>query len=194
MTVAAWGEDAYLASMGATKITRTTHIFAIVSLLCVAHGGAGAEPFGDEQQPRRNRTLEVAGTGVHMFTTAIVHTETPTATGKIQTSTESVELSGDLRGRILYHPTSVYDFTNGTLVNTGHQVFSGTILDSEPTLVHDGTFKFEVDLATGATSGSVHLTRTLAGPRIRCDLTVTGTGMTPEGNATFAYAGRCRQP
>ena len=180
--------------MKATKIARTAHIVAIASLLCVAHGGAVAEPFGPEQQPPRGRTQQVAGTGVHMFTTAIVHTETTTATGKIQTSTESVELSGDLTGRILYHPTSVYDFTNGTLVNTGHQVFSGTILGSEPTLVHDGSFRFEVDLATGATTGSVHLTRTLAGPRIRCELAVTGTGMTPEGNAAFTYVGECRQP
>jgi hypothetical protein len=37
----------------------------------------------------------------------------------IQRSTETVELKGDLTGKVLYHVTSVFDFVNGTLVNTG---------------------------------------------------------------------------
>jgi hypothetical protein len=37
----------------------------------------------------------------------------------IQRSTETVELKGDLTGRILYHVTSTFDFANDSLVNTG---------------------------------------------------------------------------
>ena len=43
----------------------------------------------------------------------------------IQKSTETVELTGDLKGRVLYHVTSVFDFVQGTLVNTGDQVYLG---------------------------------------------------------------------
>jgi hypothetical protein len=134
----------------------------------------------------------VAGSGVHYFTTAIVHGSEPTETGFIQRSTETVDLEGDLVGRLLYQPVSVFDFANGTLVNTGHQVFSGTILGSAPTLLYDDAFRFEVDLGTGATIGEVHLDEDLAGPDIRCHLTIIGTGMTPAGNATFDYSGECR--
>jgi hypothetical protein len=41
---------------------------------------------------------------VHYFTTAMIHSQTPTATGMIQRSTDIIELSGDLKGRVLYHP------------------------------------------------------------------------------------------
>lgn len=136
--------------------------------------------------------LPVSGSGVHYFTTAIVHSTEPTPTGMVQRSTDTVELTGDLVGRIVYQPVSRFDFAKGTLVNEGSQVFSGTILGSAPVLLLDDTFRFDVDLASGATVGEVHLTHLLAGPDIRCDLTVTGTGMTPEGNATFDYAGECR--
>jgi hypothetical protein len=134
----------------------------------------------------------VEGSGIHYFTTAIVHSSEPTETGLIQKSTETVDLTGDLVGRLLYQPVSVFDFVRGTLVNTGHQVFSGTILGSAPVLLYDDSFRFEVDLATGATVGEVHLTDDLAGPDIRCKLAVVGTGMTPEGNAMFDYSGECR--
>jgi hypothetical protein len=134
----------------------------------------------------------VEGSGTHYFTTAIVHSSEPTETGFIQKSTETVDLTGDLIGRLLYQPVSVFDFAKGTLVNTGHQVFSGTILGSAPVLLYDDSFRFEVDLATGATVGEVHLTDDLAGPDIRCKLAIVGTGMTPEGNATFDYSGECR--
>ena len=79
----------------------------------------------------------VAGSGTHYLTTAIVHSTEPSPTGMIQRSTETVDLTGDLTGRILYHPTSVFDFVNGTLTNTGHQVFSGTVLGSAPVMLHD---------------------------------------------------------
>ena len=135
----------------------------------------------------------VSGSGVHYFTTGIIHSTEPTATGMIQRSTETVELAGDLVGRILYHPVSVFDFAAGTLVNTGNQVFSGTVLGSAPVLIHDDEFRFEVDLNTGITIGEVHLVDRIAGPRTRCHLEVTGTGqVTPDGDAIVDYTGVCK--
>lgn len=137
-------------------------------------------------------TLPVTGSGVHFFTTAIVHSQEPTPTGMVQRSTETVDLSGDLTGRILYQPVSVFDFANGTLVNTGRQVFSGTVLGSDPALLYDDEFRFDVNLTTGETTGKVYLTDRIAGPRARCELDIVGTGLTAEGNATFDYTGQCR--
>src|SRR5688572_17407971 len=119
-------------------------------------------------QSHQSVTRSVSGKAVHHFTTAIIHSETPTPTGKIQRSTDIIDLSGDLKGRVLYHPTSVIDTVKGTLVNTGNQVFSGTVLGSEPVLLHDDKFRFQVDLKTGGMeSGEVHLSNSLAGPKIR---------------------------
>ena len=142
---------------------------------------------------RQSTTRPVAGTAVHYFTTAIIHSQTPTATGMIQRSTDIIELSGDLKGRVLYHPTSVFDFVNGTLVNTGNQVFSGTVLGSAPVLLHDDEFRFEVNLNSGGLeSGEVHLSDRIAGPKIRCDLVAVGAGATtPEGNSIVDYSGPC---
>ena len=93
---------------------------------------------------------------------------------------------------VLYHPTSIFDFVNGTLVNTGHQVFSGTVLGSAPVMLYDDDFRFEVNLKTGIEYGEVHLHDRLAGPKVRCDLVVTGTGVkTPEGNLLADYTGTC---
>ena len=137
-------------------------------------------------------TRPVSGKAVHFFTTALIHSRETTATGMIQRSTDIVELSGDLVGRVLYHPTSVFDNVNGTLVNTGHQVFSGTVLGSAPVMLHDDTFRFDVNLRSGIESGEVHLTDRIAGPKIRCDLVASGTGVkTPEGNALVDYTGTC---
>lgn len=133
----------------------------------------------------------VSGTGVHYFTTAVVHSKVERAGRIVQRSTETVELQGDLAGRVLYHPVSTTDLSAGTLINTGHQVFSGTVLGSAPVLLYDDRFEFRIDLNTGATAGEVHLTKVLDGPDIRCDLRVTGTGMTPDGNARFEYRGEC---
>lgn len=137
----------------------------------------------------------VSGEGVHHFTTAIVHSVDETDTGLIQRSSEIVTLSGDLEGHLLYHPTSVIDFANETLVNTGTQLFSGTVLGSAPMILHDERFRFEVDLATGATTGTVHLGRSNDAPHeghwYECDLHVTGTGFTAAGDATFVYSGHC---
>ena len=144
-------------------------------------------------QGQQSRTRAVSGKAVHHFTTAIIHSQTPTTTGMIQRSTDIIELTGDLRGRVLYHPTSVFDFAKGTLVNTGNQVFSGTVLGSSPVLLHDDEFRFEVDLNTGGLeSGEVHLTGNIAGPKIRCDLVAVGVGeTTPEGDSVVDYSGAC---
>ena len=87
----------------------TAHLVAVAALLF---------PHPD------TRIVQVAGDGIDHLTTAIVHSKEDTAGGMIQRSTETVELHGDLTGRVLYHVTSVFDFAHGTLVNTGDQVFS----------------------------------------------------------------------
>lgn len=136
-------------------------------------------------------TVHVAGTGVDLLNTAIVHSQEPTPTGMIQRSTESVDLRGSLKGRVLYHVTSVFDFVHGTLVNTGDQVFSGTVAGSAPVLVHDDQFRFDVNLVTGTDTGQVYLFDHIAGPKVRCRLDVVGTGRNADGNPTFTYSGEC---
>lgn len=137
--------------------------------------------------------VAVSGTGTHLFSSAIVHSRIDTDVGFIQRSTETVELEGDLQGRVLYHPVSTFDLQAGTLTNTGDQVFSGTVLGSEPVLLHDEWYRFDVDLATGATVGEVFLAGHIAGPKVRCELNIDSTGVrTPEGDAVIAYTGRCR--
>lgn len=140
---------------------------------------------------RRDKTVQVAGSGVDLLDGAIVHSQRPTETGMIQRSTETVELTGDLHGRVLYHVTSVFDFAHGTLVNKGDQVYSGTIAGSGPVLIHDNEFRFEVNLATGEESGQVYFFNRLAGPKVRCTLEVAGTGVNSTGNPTFDYSGEC---
>lgn len=141
------------------------------------------------------QTVHVEGTGVHYFATAIVHAQDPTDTGIVQRSSDIVELDGDLTGYLLYHATSTFDLDEGTLVNTGTQCFSGTIHGSEPVILHDDRFRFEVDLATGATVGQVHLGRSKDAPHpghwYECHLQVIGTGLTPAGDGTVDYSGEC---
>jgi hypothetical protein len=159
----------------------------IITVLALALACAAGSPAS-----ARSRTYPVSGTAVHMLTTAIIHSQEPTPTGLIQRSTDIVELSGDLEGRVLYHPTTVIDLAKGTLVNTGHQVFSGTVLGSAPVMLLDDEFRFEVNLVNGMESGDVHLTDHVAGPKVRCDLVVAGTGTkTPEGNPIVNYTGQC---
>jgi hypothetical protein len=138
------------------------------------------------------RWVPVSGTAIHYFSTAIIHSEDFTENGKTQRSTDSIDLDGDLVGRVLYHPVSKIDFGAGTLVNTGYQVFSGTVLGSEPVLILDDEFRFDVNLFTGATTGKVFLRDSIAGPRIRCELEIVGTGFTPEGDGLASYSGRCK--
>lgn len=160
---------------------------AAIVLVCAVSSAARVP-----QEPH-SVTRPVSGTAVHYFTTSMIHSATPTAVGKVQRSTDIIELSGDLKGRVLYQPTTVIDTVKGILVNTGNQVFSGTVLGSEPVLIHDDQFRFEVNLKTaGMESGEVHLANRLAGPKVRCDLVVVGTGAkTPEGNGLVDYRGTC---
>jgi hypothetical protein len=141
-------------------------------------------------------TIPVSGSAVHFFSTAIVHSQEPTETGMIQRSTDVVQLMGDLSGFLVFHATSTFDFTNGSLVNTGTQFFSGTIAGSEPVVLHDDRFRFVVDLSTGETRGEVHLGRSNDAPHkggwYECDLIVVGSGMTtPEGDGMVDYSGEC---
>jgi hypothetical protein len=138
-----------------------------------------------------DRTMIVSGSGVDDLANAIVHWQKPTPSGILQQSTEIVELFGDLRGRVLYHVTSAVDFVNGRLVNTGDQVFSGTIAGSQPVMIHDDQFRFEVNLNTGGESGSVFLFDHIAGPKVRCALHVVGKGLNSNGNPVFDYSGEC---
>ncbi|HEY2809408.1 MAG TPA: hypothetical protein VGI91_11510 [Steroidobacteraceae bacterium] len=138
-----------------------------------------------------DRTVKVRGSGIDLVNTAIVHSKTPTPSGSITQSTETVELAGDLHGRVLYQITTVVDSAHGTLVNTGHQVFSGTVAGSQPVMLHDSKFRFEVNLVTGAGRGSVYLADHIAGPQVNCTLQVADTGKNPEGNQTFKYTGEC---
>lgn len=171
--------------------------FRAFQILTIAAIFLGTAQAGDTQTPdngeslQGSRTVQVAGSGYDALTTAIVHSKETTPTGMIQKSTEIVELNGDLTGRVLYHVTTVIDFVSGTLVNTGDQVYSGTIKGSEPVLIHDDQFRFEVNLATGEESGQVYLYNHIAGPKVRCTLRGVGTGLNSDGNPTFDYSGEC---
>lgn len=167
-----------------------THVIAamlLIGLLQIpARAVAGTEPLSG------TRTVAVSGTGTDLLNGAIVYSKETTSTGSIERSTVDVELNGDLHGRVLYQVTTKVDTARGTLVNTGDQVFSGTVAGSKPVMIHDSKFRFEVNLNTGAESGSVFLVDHIAGPRVRCELSVTGTGKTAEGNPTFKYVGNCK--
>jgi hypothetical protein len=136
--------------------------------------------------------VRVAGHGVDWESTAVVHSETQTAAGLVRVSTATVQLEGDLHGWVLYQVTTHIDSIRGTLVNTGQQVYSGTILGSEPVLIRDDRFRFDVDTLKGAEHGTVYLVHRLAGPPVQCTLSVVGTGKSPDGNPTFSYTGECR--
>jgi len=137
------------------------------------------------------RTIQVAGTGYDELNGAMVHSKQKTATGVIQRSTEIVVLDGDLHGRVLYQVTSVIDDKAGTLVNSGNQVFSGTVAGSAPVMLYDSMFRFYVNLKTGEEHGSVYFTDRLAGPHVQCELQVVGMGKRADGNPAFKYTGTC---
>jgi hypothetical protein len=158
---------------------------------CLHECWCGTDRRQGSSQHAGTTTVNVAGSAVDDLKNAIVHWTKPTATGMVQQSTETVELTGDLKGRVLYHVTSTFDFVNGTLVNTGDQVFSGTIAGSAPVLIHDDQFRFQVNLITGNESGQVYLFNHLAGPKVRCRLEVVGTGLNADGNPTADYSGEC---
>ena len=140
---------------------------------------------------------DVSGTAIHYFDdvagrNAVIHRTTPTATGVKLRTTETIDLFGDLEGRVLYQPHTVIDYAQGTLVNTGNQVFSGTVLGEGPVLLHDNLFRFDVNLATGETVGKVFLIDHVDGPVVDCVLEIVGTGFSAEGNGLAEYSGRCR--
>ena len=165
------------------------HVVTLAALIC----GSAQEADAERQHPcvMSTSTVQVAGSGVDHLNTALVHSKEPTGSGMIQKSTEIVELTGGLNGRVLYHVTSVFDFVRGTLVNTGNQVFSGTIAGSAPVMIHDDEFRFDVNLVTGEESGKVYLLDHIAGPKVRCTLDVVGTGFNSDGNPTFDSTGQC---
>lgn len=169
---------------------RTSHVVAIAALLVTVGLSAADHPPASPHHDGTT-TVQVSGSGLDFLTTAMVHSKVFTPTGLIQKSTEIVELRGDLTGRVLYHVTSVFDFVTGTLVNTGDQVYSGTVAGSDPVMIHDDQFRFEVNLVTGEETGQVYLLDHIAGPKVRCTLDVTGTGLNGDGNPTFVYRGRC---
>jgi hypothetical protein len=163
----------------------------LIRLAAVAAAVAAPFPCSEAFAETTATAVPVAGSGVDYLSTAILHSEELTQTGKILKSTETVELDGDLKGRVLYHVTSVFDFVAGTLVNTGEQVFSGTIAGSAPVMIHDDQFRFDVNLVSGEETGKVYLFNHIDGPKVRCELDVVGTGLTAEGNPTFNYDGHC---
>lgn len=152
-----------------------------------------ADAFSEQLQHHGDkRWIPVSGTAIHYFPTAVLHSSEPTDAGKTERSTDTIDLSGDLNGRIVYHVTSEFDFIEGTLTNTGYQVFSGTVLNGDPVMILDDNFIFSVDLSSGETLGNVFLTRPLAGKRTQCRLTVNGTGFDADGNGLADYHGLCR--
>ena len=173
------------------KITQPLVIVALTST-CISASEAQSLGVAAQAEKHSGATVvKVAGNGVDHLNGALVHWQTPTPTGLIQQSTEIVDLDGDLQGRVLYHVTSVFDFVKGMLVNTGDQVFSGTIAGSAPVMIHDDRFRFDINLVTGEESGQVFLFDQIAGPRVRCTLQIAGTGLNAEGNPTFTYDGEC---
>ena len=168
---------------------RVIACIALAGLFIAAAGTRGRSSAATDL--RDTTTVNVSGNGFDDLKNAIVHWKKPTATGLIQQSTEVVELYGDLRGRVLYHVTSVVDYVNGTLVNTGEQVYSGTVAGSAPVLIHDDSFRFDVNLVTGEETGRVFLYNHIAGPKVRCTLDGVGTGVNGDGNPTFTYTGTC---
>ena len=140
---------------------------------------------------------EVSGTAIHYFDdvpgrNTILHEETRTETGMKLRTTETVDLYGDLTGRVLYQPQTVINYVEGTLVNTGNQVFSGTVLGEGPVLLHDNLFRVDVNLLTGETVGKMFLTDHVDGPVADCVVEIVGTGFSKEGNGIAEYSGRCR--
>jgi hypothetical protein len=134
----------------------------------------------------------VSGTGIHYESDGIEHSVEPTDYGLIRRSTDIVELSGDLVGRAVFQPVSEVNLNEGKIVNTGSQVFSGTVLGSDPVLLGDKKFRFDIDLNTGETTGDIFLTDRISGPNIRCILEMRGTGRTAEGYNLSNYWGMCK--
>jgi hypothetical protein len=157
--------------------------------------------FAQKAEPEESRWnwRAVSGTGIHYFDdqpgrNVIIHEVVPTDTGIVQRSTETIDLFGDIEGRVLYHPETVINNVAGTMVNTGNQVFSGTVLGVGPVLLHDEIFRFDVNLQTGETLGRSFLIDRIDGPRVICVLEIFGTGFDENSNGLAEYSGFCRLP
>ena len=174
------------------ELIRTITLLILLTSLYSGNAAATNEEWEASCNAEVWDCFAVSGTGIHYFSTAIAHNSMPTPTGKIDRTTDTVELYGDVRGRVLYHPKSVFDFAAGTLTNTGDQVFSGTVGGYPPVLIHDNSYRFEVNLFTGETSGRIVLDNTLSGQETRCYLEAFATGQTPEGDANVGYTGWCK--
>lgn len=174
-------------------MNRTTHLLIPALALLVA-----STSYADTEAPRgKGLWKEVSGTAIHYFDDipgrgSITHEAMPTETGVKLRTTDTIDLFGDLEGRVLYQPHTVINYVEGTLVNTGNQVFSGTVLGEGPVLLHDNLFRFDVNLATGETLGKVFLIDHIDGPVVDCVLEIVGTGFSEEGNGLADYSGRCR--
>jgi hypothetical protein len=164
----------------------------IAAALLMAGVASPAIADDDDDCDAASRWVQVSGTAIHYFTNVIEHSERPTKNGVVKRTTETIDLDGDLVGRVLYQPRSRINYNAGTLVNTGRQVFSGTVLGSKPVLLFDDEFRFDVDFFNGTTVGKVFLNDRIAGPRINCELDIIGTGVTAEGNGLASYSGRCK--
>ena len=172
----------------------TNTLRLIPALALLAASSCLAQP---EHPPGKGLWKDVSGTAIHYFDdvpgrNVITHSETPTETGVRQRSTDTIDLAGDLEGRVLYQPKTVINFRECSLVNTGNQVFSGTVLGEGPVLLYDDQFRFDVNICTGETVGKVFLVNRIDGAVVDCVLDIVGTGFTEEGNGLAEYEGRCR--
>ena len=165
---------------------KTTSLITLLTL-SLLYSPAHAEPENKHWQ-------EISGTAIHYASTSWIHDNTiqPTETGFTLVSTDIVELFGDLQGRVLSQLFTTYDAVEGTIVNTGHQVLSGTVLGSAPVMLYDDDFRFDIDLLAGETTGDIYLIQQLAGPKVRCILSMQGTGQDADGNNLSEYSGHCR--
>ena len=165
---------------------RTTSLIAVVSasLLC--------SPANADQQ--NTHWQDVSGTAIHYASTSWPHPDTyqATASGFTVVSTDFVEIFGDIEGRAVFQPFTTFDGVENTIVNTGHQVFSGTVLGSDPVMLYDDDFRFEIDLDTGDTTGEIYLIQQIAGPKARCIFSMQSTGQDADGNNLSEYFGQCR--
>ena len=181
--------------MNQTRTHHRTGARALLAALALLAAACNTETPLDGLAGGGETTISVSGEAIHYFTTSITHSESPVNGTIVARTTDIIRLSGDVNGYILYHPTTVIDPSTQTLVNTGVQFFSGTINGSEPVVLYDDSFHFEVDLESGETLGQVHLGRSQSSPHPgswwECELEVVGTGMTTEGDGLAAYTGTC---
>ena len=137
---------------------------------------------------------DVSGTAIHYASTSWVHPNTfqATETGFTLVSTDFVEIFGDIQGRAVSQLFTTYNEVEGTIVNTGHQVFSGTVFGSDPVMLYDDDFRFEIDLVAGETTGDIYLIDQISGPKVRCIFSMQSTGQDADLNNLSEYFGQCR--